>query len=428
VFVGQETGIVTAKSLIRTLVPGGFEADLSYFTACFLPMNLFSGQFLLGENDLQAALHVSPALGHAISSISLLHRSSMFQDGCLIRYNRQDLQKAMESYSQSVRLIQCLIWSNKFESEPHALWSTFLLGLFEVCDQRNPSAKDLLTGQLMRDTTGRNWLVHFLSGTCTILRLQHPSSLLFQDENNVRRRKFFLATRIFEISRSLIFTQPTFLADSNWVNALTLLWAVDGVGLWHPKEAMFDMLPKFSELSIRAIRFCHTEAAQLPRIQQIERANSLAIEGLLLQTMLREWREIAMQWLDAKPDISTRPDVDLLIAQVYFHAINIYLSGIFDYHEPWTEEGAPCAPILTRDEVEYHLAEIFLLSRKLLAAGVAGIMLFFPLRVAGARSRRFQDQDLIISFFRQISQRGYTTATTLVSELGALWGVTGWPS
>lgn len=288
----------------------------------------------------------------------------------------------------------------------------------------------------MRDNTGQNWIKHFLSGTCAILRLQHPSSLTFHDEHSLQRRRFFLATRIFEISRSLIFTEPTFLVEPSWTDSLASLWASDeGVALWHPKEALFDLLPKISDLSMRTAYFCYDEAAQISAEERKERADSLAVEGLLLQRMLQDWNSEAIRWwLDVamvrQRDSSRleRLDVDYHIAQVYFHAISIYLSGTFDYHDHWTKEDAPCAPIITRNEVEHHLAEIFRLSCALLESGVAGILLFFPLRVAGARSKRFQDQDLIVSLFGQISRRGYSTATTFIAELGALWGTFGVPS
>ncbi|PVI04066.1 hypothetical protein DM02DRAFT_694603 [Periconia macrospinosa] len=410
VFVSQETQMTTINAPQSTLASSNdFEKDLAYFTACFLPMNLFSGQLLLECNDLQAMLRASPASQYAISAISSLHRCLTFMSTEPKNIQHQGMCRAMESYSQSVNRIQSLIYKKTFQSEPYTVWSTFLLGIFE----------------LMRDNTGQNWLKHFLSGTCAIIRLQHPSSLVLQDEHSIQRRRFFLSTRIFEISRSLIFTEPTFLADPSWTEALSLLWVGEGLALWHPKEALFDILPKFSHLGICALRFVHTEAAQLSLVDQYARTESLGAEGLSLRRALQEWQELATQWSIAIPHFANRTDgadIDLLIAQAYFHAISIYLSGIFDYHVPWTKEGAPCAPILPRHEVEHHIAEIFGFCKALLNAGVAGIMLFFPLRVTGARSRQVQDQNEVLSFFREISQRGYSTATTLVAELCTLWG------
>ncbi|CAI6296015.1 unnamed protein product [Periconia digitata] len=407
VFVSQKAQATTLGDIQKVLVRSSeFESDLSYFTTCFLPMNLFSGHVLFQKSDLRAILRASPASEHAISAISSLHSVLAAQDKHAQIQTRGKFTKAMESYGQSVTSVQCLISNQKFQSESYTLWSTFLLGLFE----------------LMRDNTGENWLMHFLGGTCAMLRLQHPSGLTLQDEHSKQRRKFFFDTRIFEITRSLLFTEPTFLTEPAWTDALTTLWA--GGALWHPKEALFDILPKFSDLGIRVLRFCHTSAEQMLPMQQFDCPASLALEGLSLRQSLEEWSEMAALW-SATPhcisDHTETVEVDLLIGNLYFHAISIYLSGIFDYHAPWTMEGAPPAPILTRNEVEQHVAAIFRLSLKMLDVGVAGILLFFPLRVAGARSWQVHDHDMILSLFRQIRGRGYTTAETLMMELGGLW-------
>lgn len=278
----------------------------------------------------------------------------------------------------------------------------------------------------MRDSTGANWLSHFLHGTCTILRLQRPGNLL-ACVNNGQRRAFFLATRIFEIARSLIYSSPTFLSDSEWVDTLEQLWQDEGAHLWHPKEALFDLLPMISDLSIRAIEFCDS-AAQFSPEAKYTMSVSLANEGLILQQILRQWWTETADWQrhpqtqHSQLKAQGKPDAELLIAQVYHHAISIYLSGTFDYHVHWTGSNAPCAPMLSCSQINQHVSEILLLSHALLAHGVSGIILFFPLRVAGARAVDDQSRNEIMDLLHTTVVRGFVVAEAFKIDLSQLWG------
>lgn len=278
----------------------------------------------------------------------------------------------------------------------------------------------------MRDSTGTQWLSHFLHGTCTILRLQKPDSLIQAGIQNSRRRTFFLSTRIFEISRSLIYSSPTFLWEPDWTAAIVKLWDGENIASWHPKEALFDMLPRFSELSIRALQFS-MNAAQLPPETQYALAQSLGEEGFCLQEKLQRWWVEAGVWEmphqnhHATSTTPNQPDTELMISYAYYHATSIYLSGTYDYHAQWTYPGAPCAPILTRDEIDWHVSRILYLSYKLMARGISGIFLFFPLRVAGARAVDTFLRNDILGLFRATSKRGFVVADALTIDLSELW-------
>lgn len=268
--------------------------------------------------------------------------------------------------------------------------------------------------QLMRDSTGTNWLSHFLHGTSTMLRLQNPETLSCQDPLNSQRRSFFLATRIFEISRSFIFSDPSFLSNPEWTAAVSRLWEGEGAALWHPKEALFDMLPRFSDLSVRAIHFCDAAPQMSPHSQRTF-AKSLAGEGFLLQALLQQW------WLDAsawKQALQTQADTESSIGFIYYHATSIYLSGTYDYHSFWT---ASEAPILCREDVNWHVSEIVRLGHELLTQGVAGILLFFPLRVAGARASDKGCRNTILHLLGMTMERGFKVAEAFIEDLSGLW-------
>lgn len=271
----------------------------------------------------------------------------------------------------------------------------------------------------MRDSTGTNWLSHFLHGTCTILRLQHPATLACPGVYNARKRRFFFATRIFEIARSLIYTEPTFLSEPDWIDALAKLRKSEGADVCHPKEVLFDILPMISDLSIRAMNFCE-DAAQYALDMQCVMTQSLADEGLLLQQSLQQWLLDAEKWRKTPHD-QLGMDVELMIGHIYYHAISILLSGIFDYHIHWTWPNAPCAPILPRSQVDWHVREILRLSQELLNFGVSGVLLFFPLRVAGARAVDEKSRTIILDMLHTTARRGFIVAEAFTSDLLELW-------
>jgi hypothetical protein len=225
----------------------------------------------------------------------------------------------------------------------------------------------------MRDHTGTNWLAHFMNGTGTLLRLQGPSLLEPQDKETEHRQVFFFSMRIFEISRALIYTDTTFLVTP----AQTMQWQ-----------------------------------------EQRQRATKLAQEGFFLHSALLHWHShsllpVCLTGQEKQPET--------LIARVYYHTISIYLDGIFSYHMPFTATYAPSSPILDCSAIDNHVTSILNLSQELLAQGTAGILLFFPLRVAGARAKDSRAQSEILGSLRTIVQRGFVVAESFVEDLSDLW-------
>ncbi|KAH7094671.1 hypothetical protein FB567DRAFT_9626 [Paraphoma chrysanthemicola] len=397
-------------SLPQPVSPKGLDWYLPFFFASFLPMNIFTSDRVSMELDLIDLAKSSPALRGAMYAIAALHGKQT----CSLDLANVDVQlniaESLEAYNHSVCCIRKGIDSNELLDDPSALWTTFLLGLFE----------------LMHDSSGENWLSHFLHGTCTILRLQDPESLAFPDIKYVRKRTFFLATRTFEIARSLIYSSPSFLSEPRWTVALSKLWDEENAALWHPKEALFDILPHISDLSIRTVKFCET-VDDVPIDSKNLLIRSFADEGLVLCELLQQWWKDATVWelateqLRSGTNKSRSSDMELKVGHLYYHAISIYLSGTYDYHALWTNPGAPSAPILPRTTIEWHVAEILRLSQVLLNHGTAGVLLFFPLRVAGARAAGIGPRCEILSLLRTVERRGFVVAAAFTTDLSQLW-------
>jgi hypothetical protein len=417
--IGGPTRIPLCQGPSPTL----YDSSVPYFFMSFLAVNNLSNDRLPVVEELLKLMSDAPALKDAISAVSVYHRRQQGPETA----SNSDYQ-ALRSYGRSVRYIKDCITSNTFSHDPSALWTTFFLGLFEVSQATYDGlgSMEANLNELMRDSTGTTWLSHFLHGTCAMLKLLDPQSLNQSGPQNSHRRIFFLHARIFEISRSLIYSSPTFLWDAKWKAAMANLWQGDNMALWHPKEALFDILPSISELSIRTFQYA-TNAAQFPLEMQNDLNQSLANEGLVLQEKLRRWYKETQFWETLCQDdctfsiSSTWSDTELMISYIYYHAINIYLSGTYDYHNQWSGPAAPCAPILTRDEIDEHVSRILHFSRRLLAHGISGILLFFPLRVAGARAVDPSLRQDILSLFQVTSQRGFVVAEALISELLELW-------
>lgn len=100
----------------------------------------------------------------------------------------------------------------------------------------------------MYDVSGEGWVKHILYGTSKILQVRGPEAHLTGPG-----RSFFLTVRIFEICRSLIYTEPSFLFIDDWVSLMGRMWEGDFATEWHPKEALFDIMTSGASLSCRYV-------------------------------------------------------------------------------------------------------------------------------------------------------------------------------
>lgn len=225
----------------------------------------------------------------------------------------------------------------------------------------------------------------------------------------------------------MVYSSPSFLSNPEWKDALASLRDADCELTCHPKEALFDLLPVVADLSIRICDSLESDWIA----SQPELVESFAQEGLALQRSLQQWCVSAERWEQVSQfglshdGTPTNSDVELLVGYIYYNAVSIYLSGSFDYHIQWTWPGAPCAPILPRRQIDHHVSEILRLSQELLTLGVSGLMLFFPLRVAGARAVDVWSRHTILDLLHTTASRGFSVAEAFTADLSDLWATQG---
>jgi hypothetical protein len=107
------------------------ERTFPYFFTSFLPMNTIASDKSVTAR-LLAMAKSSPALQDAIHAVAALHQKQQDQLTVPGGGGNGETYKALQAYNQSVRCMQSCIETNTFLDDPSALWTTFLLGLFEV--------------------------------------------------------------------------------------------------------------------------------------------------------------------------------------------------------------------------------------------------------------------------------------------------------
>jgi hypothetical protein len=149
IFVGEKTnskskmtiaapasGTKIVTRLPQSLELAGDDRAVLYFFTSFSRMNVLAGNTLI-DNEILNLAKTSPALRDAMVAVATLHRMQQEQFRLISTDGQCDKHGALQAYGRSVRCIQNRITSNTFLCDPSALWTTFLLGLFEVRSQRS---------------------------------------------------------------------------------------------------------------------------------------------------------------------------------------------------------------------------------------------------------------------------------------------------
>jgi hypothetical protein len=143
----------------------------------------------------------------------------------------------------------------------------------------------------------------------------------------------------------------------------------------------------------------------------------LVEEGVCLRTALEAWFMMFAEYTFTNN--SEDHHAQNILSLAYYHASSIFLSGIYDYRPHFFLFQAPS---LTKDEIQAHVTGILTNTKLALnKTNLAGILLFFPLRVAGARTKCDLQKHDILEMLGEISMRSFVVADAFREDLEGLW-------
>ena len=158
--------------------------------------------------------------------------------------------------------------------------------------------------------------------------------------------------------------------------------------------------------------------------QSLQSPQQLATEGTALRNDLNGWQRRQSHRTEFKMSAETSALIDndhIILARIFFAAISIYLSGIFDYHLWYWATLDVALPVLTRSEVSIYYTETVELVRLALNRGsLSPVLLLFPLRVAGARAQDDQQRSVVVELLHEVGKQ-YAVAGQFIADLEGMW-------
>jgi hypothetical protein len=103
----------------------------------------------------------------------------------------------------------------------------------------------------MHDSTGNGWLQHLVHGTSQALIAGGPATCISGSCS-----RFFLEAKVFEVCRSIIYNQPTFLSGEGWMALSSSLRASSTSMSQQALDGLLDVVVMCSSLRVQyAIEF-----------------------------------------------------------------------------------------------------------------------------------------------------------------------------
>lgn len=330
-------------------------------------------------------MHKSAGLRNAIVAIGALD---------LTHHSTSYLAIAIAYYKQAVSSLRLKL-STAEKVDDAALWTSLLLALFE----------------LMLDTTGTKFMLHFTTGLPALLRARGSR----RDFSMSNCRSLLHAVQMLEVMRGASFwsyTRPTLLEDPYWHQLMND--TDDPSTEAHSFAILYGLMRKFLMLnnSISGVVFTVTNMNLDDDQRQI--LQSTASEGLTLHYELQLW------YIDhAQSDAEACTPISLL-SKIYHHTLAINLPFIFNF--PHFVEYREYVPSISATELSTLLDEICdLLNSALRKTNLAGILLLWPLRVAGARTSSAEQAGHVLEMLREIKRRGFAVAQSFEDILMKRW-------
>jgi hypothetical protein len=140
--------------------------------------------------------------------------------------------------------------------------------------------------------------------------------------------------------------------------------------------------------------------------------NTLAREGTALDHRITVWNNDSLLQLAVQGDPFTQ------VSFAYYYALQLFHCRNFTYYSCW-ETGT--VPRLSLYEIEVYVAAIIDICDKIIrASNIPGVILLFPLRMAGAHVE-FGKRSKILKLLQQIYNGGFVVAEKIKTDLCDFW-------
>jgi hypothetical protein len=142
--------------------------------------------------------------------------------------------------------------------------------------------------------------------------------------------------------------------------------------------------------------------------------NQFGIEAAEIQRNIFELHgEITNRGLEKSRNLETHQGL------AYCHTTLIFLFNTFDYYHCWHLNHSPH---LSTCEISHHVDQILQQAELILnTLGGSGLLLIFPLRVAGTRAESRVQKARILGLLDRIFKRGFIVAGRIKVDLHQLW-------
>ncbi|KID63407.1 C6 finger domain protein, partial [Metarhizium hybridum] len=395
-FVAYEsTRRTTPKLALPAAVNDREGTYLGHFVAVIRNCH-FTARFPLAATALLPVMRGHDHLSHVAVALGALDAHRRAQVGTSPDYP-SPRTVAFTRYQRALASLQDELGSSDAPQRDDVLWTTFLLGLFE----------------LMAEPSGDRWTRHMLYGTGRMLQLSNMSR-----GASPLKQMLFDAFQVLEANRAIMYGVETFLSENRWTVVRKTLFLRAGQCAGLPMDDMITLM-------LYTASFSQSFFARIQQIPEPERCTHPSIgelgrQGIHVQGLLNTWY---LQHGSALHSKSTAHECRL--ALIYYHTLLLFLSRNYTYYPCWAGKATP---LLSHSAISDHARSIVALIDQLLqSSNVPGVMLLFPLRVVGSLLTETEARMGVVAQLNTIYWKGYVVADRVKVDLHDLWAFSGLP-
>lgn len=138
----------------------------------------------------------------------------------------------------------------------------------------------------------------------------------------------------------------------------------------------------------------------------------LANKGRIFQRRLQDWHKQTIAHENSS-------DVHTKLALAVHHALRLFICMNYMFYTFWDDESIPK---LTSSEMETHISAIVDHAGDIIErSDIPGLMLLFPLRIAGANTGESLHKRRILQLLDRVSQKGFVVSNRITVDLQEVW-------